>query len=359
MRRARRPFFRPDPENAVVAAGHFNPLERDRPDDLRKGQGQHGKIDAGQLNGKEAEDGRAETSQHWTEHEAGQHRQTCHLGEQRDTVGTEPEIGRMTKRGEPADRHQEMQARGKQREDRDLRTNGQRIAAADQRQRRRQRQRHDRGETFVRRQRAPWVDGEPRRTARSRFRLAEQAPGPHDQNHGHHQKYQDDGDLGKDEDAERVQFGHQHRRDERADDAAEAADHHHHEHIDDDAQVHGVVDRIARDLQRAAERREEDTQGEYAGEQPFLIDAEGRHHVPILGRGPHQHAPARPLEQQPHGAQHHGAEHDQEEIIGRNILAQEINGPRKARRAAAEKIARAPDQHHQILNHQGQAERCQ
>ena len=60
MRRARRPFLRPDAQNAVVAAGHLDPLERDRPDDLREGQRQHREIDAGQLHGEEAEHRRAE-----------------------------------------------------------------------------------------------------------------------------------------------------------------------------------------------------------------------------------------------------------------------------------------------------------
>src|ERR1700733_1937851 len=46
-RRAGRPAFRPDAENAVVTAGEAHPLERDGPDDLRKGERQHRKIDAG------------------------------------------------------------------------------------------------------------------------------------------------------------------------------------------------------------------------------------------------------------------------------------------------------------------------
>ena len=103
--------------------------------------------------------------------------------------------------------------------------------------------------------------------------------------------------FGKDQDAERVQFRHQHGGDEGADDAAEAADHHHHEHVDDDAQVERVMHRVARDLQRAAECREKYPEREHAGEQPFLIDAERRHHVAVLGRGAHQHAPAGALEQ--------------------------------------------------------------
>ncbi len=258
MRRARRPAFRPDAEDAVVAAGHRDPLERDRPDDLREGQRQHREIDAGQLNREEAEHRRAEPARAAGRAKAtDDHRQAGELGEECDAIGAEPEIGGMAERGEPADRHQEMQARGEDHEDRDLRADRERVVAADQRQRRRQRQRGDRRKAFVRSQRPPRIDGQPRRAARGGFRLAEQAPWPHDQHGGHHQEHQDDGNLRKDQNAERVQLRHQHRRDEGADDAAETADHHDDEHVDDDAQVHGVMHGVARNLQRAAERRRE------------------------------------------------------------------------------------------------------
>ena len=162
--------------------------------------------------------------------------------------------------------------------------------------------------------------------------------------------------FGKDENAEGVEFGDQHGGDEGADDAAEPADHHHHEHVDDDAQIQRVMHRVARDLQRAAERCEKDAERKHAGEQPFLIDAERRHHVAVLRRRAHQHAPARALEQQPEPAEHDRTERDQEQVIARDVLAEEIDRALEARRAAAEQIVRPPDQHHDILDHQGQAE---
>jgi hypothetical protein len=67
-------------------------------------------------------------------------------------------------------------------------------------------------------------------------------------------------------------------------------------------------------------------------------------------------APAGALEQHPEPAEHDRAERDQEQIVGRDILAEEIDRALKARRAAAEQIVRTPDQHHDILDHQGQAE---
>ena len=113
---------------------------------------------------------------------------------------------------------------------------------------------------------------------------------------------------------------------------------------------------IARDLERAAERGEEDAEREHAREQPFLIDAERRDHVAVLRRRAHQHAPARALEQQPENAEHDRAEHDQEQIVARDVLAEEIDRALEAGRAAADEIVWAPDQHDEILDHQGQAE---
>ena len=72
-------------------------------------------------------------------------------------------------------------------------------------------------------------------------------------------------------------------------------------------------------------RGEEDAERKYAREQPFLIDAERRHHVAVLRRRAHQHAPARTLEQQPEDAEHDGTERDQEEIVARHVLAEEID----------------------------------
>ena len=116
--------------------------------------------------------------------------------------------------------------------------------------------------------------------------------------------------------------------------------------------MHGVP----RDLQCAAEGCEKDAEREHAGEQPFLIDAERRHHVAVLRRGAHQHAPARALEQQPEPAEHDWTKRNQEQIVARDILAEEIDRAPEAGRAAAEQIVRSPDQHHNILDHQSEAE---
>ncbi|MGY4470556.1 hypothetical protein ACVWWK_006265 [Bradyrhizobium sp. LB9.1b] len=113
---------------------------------------------------------------------------------------------------------------------------------------------------------------------------------------------------------------------------------------------------IARDLERTTHRSEENADCKHAREQPFLIDAERCDHIAVLRRRAYQHAPACALEQKPENAEHHRAEHDQEQIIARDVLAEEINRPPEAGRAAADEIIGTPDQHDEVLDHQGQAE---
>src|SRR5207237_10631454 len=63
MRGACGPPLRPDAENAIIAAGNLDPLERDGPDDLRECQGQHRKVHSGQLNREKSEHRRASKTQ--------------------------------------------------------------------------------------------------------------------------------------------------------------------------------------------------------------------------------------------------------------------------------------------------------
>ena len=117
-----------------------------------------------------------------------------------------------------------------------------------------------------------------------------------------------------------------------------------------------MIDRVARNLQCAAERREKDAECEYTGEQPLLIDAERGHHVAVLRRGTHQHAPSRAMKQQPQRAEHHRPQHHQQHIVSRDRLAEEVERAAQTRRAGAEQIVRPPDQHREILDHQRQTE---
>ena len=117
-----------------------------------------------------------------------------------------------------------------------------------------------------------------------------------------------------------------------------------------------MIGGIARNPQRTAESGEEDAKREHAGEQPLLIDAERRHHIAVLRRGADQHAPSGAAKQQPEDAENNRAEDDQEQVIGRHLLAEEIHRAAKARRAAAKQIVGAPDQDDEILDHQCQPE---
>ncbi len=113
--------------------------------------------------------------------------------------------------------------------------------------------------------------------------------------------------------------------------------------------MHGV----AGNLQRTAECRQKHADREHAGEQPFLIDAEGCDHVAVLRRRAHQNAPPRALKQQPQQAENDGAEADQKQIVGRNVLAEKIHCAAKSWRAPADEIVWSPDQYHKVFDHQG------
>ncbi len=91
--------------------------------------------------------------------------------------------------------------------------------------------------------------------ARQRLRAAEQPMGPDHQHDRHEQEHDHQRDLRKDQDAEGLKLPDQHRRQKRAADAAHAADHDDDEGFDDDVDVHVQIDRLARDLQSAAQSR--------------------------------------------------------------------------------------------------------
>ena len=87
---------------------------------------------------------------------------------------------------------------------------------------------------------------------------------------------------------------------ERAADAAQPAHDGDHEGVGDDGEIEIEVGGLARDLQRAAQAGQHGAGEEHRGEELGLIDAERAHHLAVLGGRPHQRAPARAGEQQPH-----------------------------------------------------------
>ena len=183
--RRRRERGRPDAEHAVVAAGHGDPLEDDRPHDLGEGERQHGEVDAGQRHGEPADERRADHGEQRPGRQGEQHRQPGPFGRQRRPVGAEPEGGGVAERGEAADAHHQVQAGGEEDEDQDLRGDRQAVVAERQRRQRGDKDEAGEAQAAARRQRLPRARGDAGRGARRRRRLAEQTVGPRHQHRRH------------------------------------------------------------------------------------------------------------------------------------------------------------------------------
>ena len=105
----------------------------------------------------------------------------------------------------------------------------------------------------------------------------------------------------------------------------------------DHADAHAEVDRLALELQRAAEAGEEGAEREGAGEEPALVDAEPPRPLAVVRRRAHQRAPARAVKDEPERAEDHRRERDEIEVVDRDALAEELEG----RRAGPARAARA------------------
>ena len=121
-------------------------------------------------------------------------------------------------------------------------------------------------------------------------------------------------------------------------------------------QVHVVGDRVARQLERAAERGQAGAEREHRGEQPGLVDAERADHLAVLGRGAHQDAPAGAPEQPGERAEHGRAEGDQHQLVLRETLAEDRDRAGEARRPRPDLVLRSPDDDHQLPDDQHHAE---
>ena len=199
------------------------------------------------------------------------------------------------------------------------------------------------------------------------LRLAQKAEGPHDQHDRHDQELDHQGELGEDDlgaepvdgadaDAEGFRDADQDGGEEGAADAAQAADHGDDEGVGDDGKVELEIGGLARDLQRAAQARQHRADEEHRGEEPGLVDAERAHHLAVLGRGAHQRAPARARQQQPHGQQHDRADGDQQQVVGGNAAAQDLDRHGEAGRARADQVLGAPGEERDVLDHQHDGE---
>ncbi len=270
-------------------------------------------------------------------------------------VGTEAEPGGVTEARHAAGSHHEMQAGGEQRGDRGLREDGEEGGTGDQRHDRRDAER-DQAEHPQRARRPADRRGRAGRRAARGERASEQAVRPQHQDGGHQQEHQHQGGARGEGDAERLGQSDQQAREIGVGDAAEAAQHHHHEGFDDHGQIEMQVSGSVRQAQRAAQPGEPGAQREHRREQAPLVDAEGRRHLPVLGRGTQEHAPPRPPQQQPQGRQHQRAGGDQQQIVDGKALAGDRDGGAQPGRARQRQIARPPDGQGGILQHEQHAE---
>ena len=284
-------------------------------------------------------------------------RQAEALDSQRGPVGAEAEIGRVAEGGHAAGRHQALQAGREEHEDQDLGADGDPVVARHQRQQGHSEDDDPHPQALARAERRPGPERDRPGHPGRRLHPAEQPVGTDDQHDGHDHEDEHQRHRRQHQDPERVEFGYDQRRHEGPADAAEAADDHHDEGLDDDRQVHRVGYGITRDLQRAAEGREEDAEGENAGKQPFLVDAERRHHLAVLRGGPHEDAEPGAVEQQIDQAEDERAEPDEEQIVGRDHLAEDVDRALQARRPRADEVVRPPDDDGEVLDDQRHAER--
>jgi hypothetical protein len=105
--------------------------------------------------------------------------------------------------------------------------------------------------------------------------------------------------------------------------------------------------------QNGGQKRAEE---EHACEEETLVDTKRPDHLPVLGRGTDQGAPARAMEQQPQDTEHQRSQDDKGEIVFRQGRAEYIDGAVEPRRARPQNLLRPPDQERRIAHHQHDAE---
>src|SRR3546814_8940447 len=82
---------------------------------------------------------------------------------------------------------------------------------------------------------------------------------------------------------------------------------------------------MARQLQGARQPGQPRAEREDRGEQAALVDAECRRQLAILRGGAHLNPPVRALEQPPQPPEDGRADDDQEQVVGRQLLPEDVN----------------------------------
>jgi hypothetical protein len=236
---------------------------------------------------------------------------------------------------ETADADQKVQAEGEQREDEDLGRHLERVGVADERQQREGGNDEKREDALDGAPRPQGVAEADRMGAAGSLRPAEEPIGADDEDDRHEQEDEHQRDLGEDQDAERLELADDERGEKGSRHAAHAADDGDDKSLGDDVEVHARGRGRLRDLQGAAEPGQKGAEKERAGEEERLVDAERADHVAVLRRGAHENTEARAPQDQPEDTEHHRASGDQDELIGREAMAEDFHGRAQAGRARA------------------------
>src|SRR2546428_9276863 len=162
-------------------------------------------------------------------------------------------------------------------------------------------------------------------TATGSFLLAEEAPGPEDEDRAHHRVHDDHGRLRQVEAPPRLGGADDQAARHRAPDAAQAPDDHDDERIDDHVDSHPEV-RGGHGCGRHAAQPGERTGGaEHEGAHARDVGAETVGHLAVLRDRADHEAGARAAEEQPHGDADRAAQDDQEESIARIENAAQVD----------------------------------
>ena len=153
-------------------------------------------------------------------------------------------------------------------------------------------------------------------------------------------------------DAQRLDFGDQQRGEEGAGNTAHAADNDDDKRVTDRGDVLTKIGRLARQVQRAAERRKPRAQRKHPGKKHRLIDAERGDHVAVLCRGADENAPARARQKQPEQPENSRSDKDQRKVICRKRAAENEDCALQARRARSDEIFRSPELQYDVLHDQ-------
>src|SRR5574341_2075458 len=204
--------------------------------------------------------------------------------------------------------------------------------------------------------RPAWTAGGLRETRVASFFLAEEAPGPEDQDHAHHGVHDHHRRLGEVESAPRLGGAEDQAEGGRAADRAEAADHDDHEGVDDHADPHSEVRRSHGPGRHAAEPGQRARGAEDERADARDVGAEAVRHLAVLRDGADDQAGPGALQEEPHPEPDRDAEDHEEQPVARVEGAGDLDRPLQERRRLDALRGRAVEDAHALLEDERQPE---